>query len=322
MGNSYLRDLCEIDKIDEDKIKGCKCVVDGHNWLYKYMTITAEYNNVRDFKKDGERHPELIGIPMGISKIVEYNIKPVFVFDGGYDNLKQKELDKRRKSKEKAKKDEKEAKDDIEKAKYRARQQKVTDKTLDIATDILDLFNISYMSAPKSAESQAAYMCKEEENLEYVISDDYDTIIFGSPFTLRNFTSSSRPSESISLKETLDELDITYQELVNAYILCGTDYNEGVDGIGPVTSIKYTKQYNTMEELFEDKGINVENYETIYNLFTNPEVKEDYNLPTDIDYSTDKLRSYLPENTLQNRNVKNSIEKIEKESKKTSLGDF
>lgn len=321
MGNSYLRDLCNIDKISEDKIKGCKCAIDGHNWLYKYMTISAEYNNVKDFKVQNEKHPEYIGILMGASKLIEYNIEPIIIFDGGYNNLKEDELKNRKDKKKEAEEKKNKTNDKIEKAKFRARTQKVTESTVKHSKKLLDILGINYMEAPQSAESQAAYMCKDGTS-EYVISDDYDTIVFGSPFTLRNFTSSSRSLEMISLKDTLNDHKINYKDLINAYILCGTDYNEGVNGIGPKTSIKHVKKYSDMEELMEKEDISVDNYKEIYNLFEKPKVKKDYKKPVDINPDLEKLKDYLPKNVLNNRNVKNSIEKIERESKKSKLSDF
>lgn len=321
MGNSDLRKLCNIEEIDVNKVKGCKCVIDGHNWLYKYMTISSEYNDVKDYTFRGNKHPEIIGLTMGISKLLEYNLKPVVVFDGGYNELKQEELNKRRKSKEEAQKKKEKVDDKIKKAKYRARTQKVTKDTLDVAEDILDIFNVNYMYSPNSAESQASYMC-ENGDFEYVISDDYDTVVFKSPFTLRNFTSSTRPLERISLSKTLEENDISYEELINAYILCGTDYNDGVNGVGPVTSVRYVNEYDSMSDLFREKDFKIDNYDEIYNIFKNPEIKEDFASPNNIEINIDSLKSYLPENVLTNKNVKNSIEKMEEKSKTSTLSDF
>jgi len=83
-----------------------------------------------------------------------------------------------------------------------------------------------------------------------VLSDDYDSILFGSPTTLRNFTGQNN-MEIMDLSQTVIDAELSYDQLVDAAILTGTDYNDGVHGIGPVTATKKLKEHGDIFEYLQ-----------------------------------------------------------------------
>jgi len=80
----------------------------------------------------------------------------------------------------------------------------------------------------------------------YAVSQDYDSLLFGAPLLIRNLTISSKrrvqgrtiavQPESIRLEEVLGGLGITREQLVEAGILMGTDFNPGIRAIRPRSS--------------------------------------------------------------------------------------
>jgi len=77
-------------------------------------------------------------------------------------------------------------------------------------------------------------------------------------------------AEKIVLKEMLDLHQITYEQLVDLGIMIGTDFHEGIRGIGPKTGLKLIKEHGTMEKISIAKGFDLpENLEEIRKLFTN-----------------------------------------------------
>lgn len=281
MGISDLRDVSYIEEVDDDYVKGRDIVVDGNNWLYKYISTITKYTEKREYTSDdGVELPNLIGIPKGLSKFSKFNINPYVIFDGGYEDLKQDEVDRRKKKKKEARekaKEHREKGDLVKSSLYESRSQSFTPEMIETSKELLEILDINYLQAPKSAESQAAYMVSQESPYSLVYSLDYDSILFGSPTTLRNFVSTKRDKEVLILSKTLDKHGISMNQLIDIAILCGTDYNEGVSGIGPKTSVKKIKQKGSIENL-DDEVLEklTEDYDIIRKIFLEPDVDSDF----------------------------------------------
>lgn len=110
----------------------------------------------------------------------------------------------------------------------------------------LDRWNIAYVNAPSEGEAEASRLQKVGV-VDYVLSNDSDTIIFGATKTLRNFSKfvEDKPAGATGCKGQ-DEfwctpVDIENVELKTGFdrwrlllfsILKGADYNTGVKNIG------------------------------------------------------------------------------------------
>jgi flap endonuclease-1 len=115
-----------------------------------------------------------------------------------------------------------------------------------------------------------------------VVSQDYDCLQFGASRMLKNFKLSSRQSKDlqvISLEKTLNELNVTREQLVDIAILVGTDFNAGIHGIGPKKGLKLIQKYGNLESALKklDKTIE-EDYNQIREIFLKPDVVTDYDL--------------------------------------------
>jgi flap endonuclease-1 len=321
MGNSDIRSLAHIEQIDYDELNGKTIAIDGHNWLYRYVKITSRYNEVKDYKKGDYKVPNLIGTLMGVSKITQNKVKPLIIFDGGFDDLKKEELEDRKEKREKAKKKQKEHRDNNKKAeaaKYRSRSQTLTDKMIETTQELLDMLDIKHIKAPKSAESQAAYLCKSNNQINYSLSTDYDILLYGSPRTVRNFTSSSRETELMSLNKALNKNNINREQLIEIALLCGTDYFEGVKGIGPKTGLDIVKNGN-----INDHIDNKERFKKAKNIFQNPDVKDYSKNIRQPSPNIEEVKKYVIDKwEIPERTVEKQIEKIRENTKKKTLDDF
>lgn len=323
MGNSDIRDMVTIEEIDYSEITGVDIAVDASNWMYKYMTTTVEYTNIGEYKTDdGKEVPELLGCFKGIRKFKENDLNAVFVFDGLASELKQDELDRRREVKKEAEEKAQDADDEIEQAKYDSRTQRLTEGKVERVKKLVQLCGYDIVHAPSAAEAQAAKMAQNDAS--YVLSNDYDTIIFGSPHTLRNFTSTNRPLERVSFTDTLRDTELTHQQLIWAVILCGTDYNDGVYGVGPATAQKMVTEYDTFEALIEDKDYEIENWEEIISLYQDPNVNMDlsYSYPSE-NADISQLESFLiDEWGLPEDSLEPTFEFLREQEKDTTLLDY
>jgi flap endonuclease-1 len=131
-------------------------------------------------------------------------------------------------------------------------------------------------------------------DVDYVGSEDYDTLLFGAPETLRQLTSSGDP-ELMSLAATLAEHDLTWEQLVDVGILCGTDFNDGVDGVGPKTALKAVHEYGDLWGVLEARGTHVPNADRVRSLFLDPPVTDDYEFDTEVTPDVDAARAYVTE---------------------------
>lgn len=271
MGNSDIRELSIIENPSYGDIRGEDVVVDASNWIYKYMTTTVEYTRTSKYTtEDNVEVPELLGCFRGIKKFKNYDINAIFVFDGISHDLKEGELKERKEKKLEAEEKAKNSTNEIERSKFDARTQHLTSGKVERIKKMVELCGFETIQAPGAAEAQAAMM--SEQDMSMALSSDYDTVVFGAHEILRNFTSSNRDLELISFMDTLNEFDLSHDEFIWAVLLCGTDYNDGVHGVGPVTAVKKVKEYNSFEDLIETEEYEVENWQEILQIYQNPNV--------------------------------------------------
>lgn len=323
MGNSDLRDLSNLSKIDESDVEGHIVAVDAYNWLYKYLVTTAEYTDEYRYTTDeGDVIPTLIGVPRGLQRFFRANLTPVFVFDGGPHELKEDELDDRRESREQSANAAEAARnrgDRIAANKHEARSQKITDEVLETTKQLLDHFDIEYITAPGAGEAEAAHLV-DEGVAQYAISDDYDSLLLGSPRTVRNFTSSSKSLELIDFEATLGDHDLNHEQLVDVGILCGTDFNEGVYGVGPKTAVKGVREHGDAEAFLDSRDDDeISNLEQLRSLFLNPQTAD-----ADPDTSTPSpdvgaAREYLEDTGIDMEEVETALDNIVDETSQKGL---
>ncbi|WP_336359247.1 flap endonuclease-1 [Haladaptatus sp. ZSTT2] len=297
MGNADLRQLAAIEDIPFEKLKGSVVAVDAHNWLYRYLTTTVKWTRDEVYTtSEGAEVANLIGVIQGLPKFFENDLTPVMVFDGAITDFKEAEIEARREQKQKAEKAAEEARergDAIEAARQEARTIRLTDTIHETTRTLFELLDVPVIEAPAEGEAQAAYMARNGD-VDYVGSEDYDTLLLGAPYTLRQLTSKGDP-ELMDLAATLEKHDITWEQLVDIGILMGTDFNEGISGIGPKTAVKLVKEHGDLWAVLEAKDEYIEHADIIRGLFLEPDVTDDYAFNTDISPDLKAAKAYVTE---------------------------
>ncbi|WP_411966754.1 flap endonuclease-1 [Haloferax sp. YSSS75] len=322
MGNADLRTLAALSEISFDEVAGSVVAVDAHNWLYRYLTTTVKWTNSAKYTtSDGEEVANLVGIVQGLPKFFEHDLTPVFVFDGGVTEMKDDEVAKRREQREKAEErleEAREAGDAVEAARMEARTQRLTQTIQDTSRELLRLLDVPVVEAPAEGEAQASYMARKGD-ADYVGSEDYDTLLFGAPYTLRQLTSKGNP-ELMDLEATLKKHDITHEQLVDIAMLCGTDFNEGISGVGPKTAVKAVKEHGDLWAVLEARGDTIPNADRVREFFLDPPVTDDYDYDTDIDPDVAAAREFVTETwEVDADEVRRGFERIEESVTQTGL---
>ena len=322
MGNADLRTLAALSDVSFDEVGGSVVAVDAHNWLYRYLTTTVKWTSSEKYTtSEGEEVANLVGIVQGLPKFFEHDLTPVFVFDGGVTEMKDDEVAKRREQREKAEErleEAREAGDAVEAARMEARTQRLTQTIQDTSRELLRLLDVPVVEAPAEGEAQASYMARKGD-ADYVGSEDYDTLLFGAPYTLRQLTSKGNP-ELMDLDATLAKHDITHEQLVDIAMLCGTDFNEGISGVGPKTAVKTVKEHGDLWTVLEARGDTIPNADRVREFFLDPPVTDDYDYDTDIDPDVPAAREFVTETwEVDADEVRRGFERIEESVTQTGL---
>jgi flap endonuclease-1 len=226
------------------------------------------------------------------ANLIEAGVSPSFVFDGVPHDLKMDTLMERRARREKAQKEWEDAKEegDIKKAFSKAQQtSRMTKDIQESSRLLLKYLGMPVVDAPSDGEGQGAYMSRKGD-VWASASQDFDSILFGAPTLVRNMTITGRRKvpgrdqyrdvkiELIESDKFLSEIGVTREQLVDVCILMGTDFNQGISGIGPKKGLKLIKAHNDLEGVMAHLGEEVEYYEEIRNIFLRSEYSDDYDL--------------------------------------------
>jgi len=262
--------------------------VDANNALYQFLSIIRQPDGTPLMDSRGRVTSHLSGILFRVSNFMEKGIKPVFVFDGKPPVLKQATVDERRKIRSTAEVKWKEAAergDEAEAYKQARSSSRVDTTIIETSKELLRLMGLPSIQAPGEGEAQAAHMAIKGD-ARYVVSQDYDTLLFGTPTLVRNLTVSGKRKihgrqvtvnpERIILADVLAGLKLTREQLIQIGILVGTDFNPGVEGVGAKTGLKIVQKGEFEAKIAEklpdfDPG-------PIMDVFLHPDVTDNYTM--------------------------------------------
>ena len=321
-----LSDIVPKQKHSFEDLSDKIIAIDAHNILYQFLANIRTSDGSLLMDDQGRPTSHINGLFMRTSKMVSLGIKPVYVFDGKPHDLKSRTLQARRKVKEKAKEEYQLAIEagDLERARMKAAQSTfLTSEMINDAQKLLELLGIPWIQAPSEGEAQACHMAKKGEAWA-VVSQDFDSLLFGTPKLVRNLTVTGRRKvpgqnryvnvepELIDLQFVLTALGVTREQLIDISILIGTDFNPGVKGFGPKKALKAILEFNELENVIKEKDLEVPDYDLVRDIFRKPDVTDDYSInwePVD----EEAVLSFLcEERSFAKDRVKNSLDNFVK----------
>jgi flap endonuclease-1 len=313
--------------IDLSDLWGKSLAVDANNYLYQFLALIRKPDGTPLQDTNGNITSHLVGLTYRSTRLIhDYNIKLIFVFDGKPPSLKEPEIMRRRTLRKEATDKWKEAQErgDYSTAFSKAvMTSRLTKSMLTDAKFLLNLLGIPYIQALSEAEAQCAYLTQKSQ-VWAASSKDYDSILFGASRLLRFLTISGReylPSKGISrpLTPEIIELDqllkywkISREEAIDMAIMIGTDFNNGLKGIGPKKALNHIREYKRIEMLPDDmrKELESQNYEEVRTIFFHPKIEEDYSINLG-DFQEDLIYDFLCDRRDFNRErVKVAVERM------------
>lgn len=245
-----------------EALRGRTVAVDGNLELYQFLSIMRMRDGRPLMDVQGRVTSHLNGLMFRTTRLLsDFSIRPVFVFDGPPPALKWAEIEKRRAARDKAQREYEAALAAGESARAWSKavsSTRLTRTMVDDAKNLLGLLGIPWVQAPSEGEAQAAFLARRGD-VWAASSKDYDSLLFGAPRLVRFLAVGSTeflpsqgrsrrvPPETIDLEETLASLRLTRDQLIDAAILVGTDFFEGVRGIGPKTAVKRLREWGSLD---------------------------------------------------------------------------
>lgn len=222
-----------------------RIAIDAYQWIFEAGSV-AQAANLPFSLHTGRL---IQSFHSRIKEMISLNVSFVFVFDGQFKPNFKRNIDM-----QKEQSFELESRDyDTEFLKFKELSEKngsfyhINDfKEVAELKEELDRWNISYVDAPSEGEAEASRL-QTEGIVDYVLSNDSDTIIFGATKILRNFSKfvEDKPAGAIGCKSQeefwctpVDMEKVTLKTGFDQWrvllfsILKGADYNTGVRHIG------------------------------------------------------------------------------------------
>ncbi|KAJ9285705.1 hypothetical protein DTO021C3_6672 [Paecilomyces variotii] len=112
---------------------------------------------------------------------------------------------------------------------------------------LLTLFGLPYITAPMEAEAQ----CAELVSLglvDGIVTDDSDIFLFGGTRVYKNMFNQSKYVECYLASDLEKEYALDRQKLIQFAHLLGSDYTEGIPGVGPVTALEILTEFASLDE--------------------------------------------------------------------------
>jgi 5'-3' exonuclease len=237
--NKFITTECSnaIKQIGLTELSGKKIVIDISIYIFKYSIDGCLIENMY----------------LMLSLFINYNIIPIFIFDGKRPNEKKELLDQRRDDRDKLKheydllKCKLDTDDDLqddEKQEIISNLRSLNNKLVIIKKSdfenvkkLITAFGCMYFDAPGEADELCSFLCIKGK-VWGCLSEDMDMFVYGCPRVIRHLSLLNNSAVLYDNKEILNTLRITQPELREICVLSGTDYN-----------IKVTKSVNLYQSL-------------------------------------------------------------------------
>ena len=246
------------------ELRGRTLAIDAHGELYQFLALIRLRDGTPLTDGQGRITSHLSGLFFRTTRLIaEHGVHPVFVFDGTPPPEKSAEIARRRAIRQNFERARQEALERGDEAQAYAKATMTSRLTREMAAEareLLRLLGLPVVQAPSEGEAQAAHLARTGA-VWAAASKDYDTLLFGAPRLLRFLTVSGReflPSQNrfrplvpelLDLARQLEHWGISHDQLIDLAILVGTDFNEGIKGIGPKKALQLVRTHGRIEDM-------------------------------------------------------------------------
>lgn len=323
-----LGDIVVKQRVGLEQLCGRVVAIDAMNSLYQFLSIIRQRDGELLKDSRGRITSHLSGLFYRTANLIEAGIRPAYVFDGEPPILKARTIEQRRVLREEAAEEWAAALKEgrIEDAKkFAQRAGRLDEQMIRQAKELLDHMGLPWIQAPSEGEAQAAYLVQRGD-VWATASQDFDSLLFGAPLLVRNLAITGKRKlpgkdvymevvpEVIELQKVLDELKITREQLVDIGILIGTDFNEGIKGIGPKKALDLIREHGSIKKIMHTElgeKFEVDPLE-VREIFLRPKVVSEYELKWG-EPDPEKIKEFLcEEHDFSESRVQSGVDKLTK----------
>jgi flap endonuclease-1 len=120
--------------------------------------------------------------------------------------------------------------------------------------DLSRVIGVPTITAPSEAEMIAATLCRNNL-VDTVVSNDVDSLLFGSPHVTKQLQVSNSRILRARLADFETQMGLDLERLKDLAVLCGCDFHDGVKGIGPRKGSLLLQRHGGLLEVLKAKGI-------------------------------------------------------------------
>ena len=225
-----------IQNIYLTQLAGQTLAVDASIFIYeaKYKMNFNDYTFYHNFKTK-------------VQVFTKMGIKLKFMFDGASPPEKLKTIEKRREHRTKIVEKLSLIEDENLRDKKLQRQIiNVCKSDFEDAKRCLTDLKIPIFRSKNEAEASCAKLVKEKK-ADYVLSNDSDTLVFGSSYIFKKKNVFYR----VDLENLLNDLQITQEQFITICVLFGCDYGKSLKKITIYNAVKTIKAMNTLDGILE-----------------------------------------------------------------------
>lgn len=260
-----------ITENDLSDFKNKKIAIDCNNYAYilkstaqKRIIPITNFEEVDEPDEPSIRRELLLLFINFIKKLLEYNITPVFVFDGIHPVEKMDTKTKRHEVKNKLSNNITENLNKLRQCdnilqkgliieqirKDCSNNISVSDADIESLKLLFESLGIPCLVSIEEAEKLCSALCIENR-VAGVLSKDTDNLAYGCPLLISEFRSSygTATLTCIRLDYVLEDLKMSYESFLDFCIMCGCDYNSNIKNYGPKRSYDLIKKHHKIENL-------------------------------------------------------------------------
>jgi hypothetical protein len=203
------------------QLRGKRIAIDISIYLYRFKTL-------ENF---------VPGLYRMCNLFVKYNIKPIFVFDGGHHKAKHIEIDTRRERRETIKEvyncvssaldviTEKTTRENIIKNMYDLKKNftRLSYKNIVLAKQIVKYYGFPYIFSEEEADEVCGYLYTNDY-VDYAMSEDSDLFMYGAMKVIRNVNIEKEQFDIYNVNNLLSQMNVCYNQFIILCILSGCDY--------------------------------------------------------------------------------------------------
>lgn len=122
----------------------------------------------------------------------------------------------------------------------------VSETMISDVQELLKRFGIPFITAPMEAEAQCAELFKLGL-VDGIVTDDSDCFLFGGLRIYKNMFNQKQYVECYISEDIKHTIGLDRDKLIELALLLGSDYTEGVKGIGPVLAMEILAEFKNLK---------------------------------------------------------------------------